>query len=80
MSPNVRGRDLHVSGRIDWFTKDRARWALSIDTLPRTWSEIHFGQMLPMTVRLIFAFAGKNGIVLYEGITSECPPIPRDSS
>jgi hypothetical protein len=30
-----------------------------------------------MTVRLILQFLGKSGIVLFEGLSSECPPIPR---
>ena len=30
-----------------------------------------------MTVRLILQFLGKTGIVLFEGLSSECPPIPR---
>jgi hypothetical protein len=33
--------------------------------------------MASMIVRLILAFPGKSGILLYEGLTSECPPIPR---
>jgi hypothetical protein len=28
-----------------------------------------------MTVRLILQFLGKSGIVLFEGLSSECPPI-----